>query len=136
MAIVAKPSDSKRPSGHAGIIRLFELLREEQAALDSGNTTALQALVAAKERALSEIRNFVTTDGTANVDRRLAQALREAAHLNMANGHKVSARLTYIRSRHAGLMQAARAVTGEPALYRADGLSRPRGPHAASFGRA
>lgn len=143
MAIVATPGRSAE--GQQALARVLELLREEHAALESRDTTALVALASAKERALHELRQAVgivpgRPAATSARDPALVAAVREAREANLSNGIHVSTLMAYSQSRLAGLMQAAGNVAGGAAdsggLYRADGFTGGRKLGGATFGRA
>ena len=130
MAIVAIPGRSAE--GQQALARVLELLREEHAALESRDTTALAALASAKERALHELRQAVGIVSGRHAamsasDPALVASVREAREANLSNGIHVSTLMAYSQSRLAGLMQAAGNAAGGAAdsggLYRADGFT-------------
>jgi hypothetical protein len=125
------------------LARILELLREERAALESGDGAAVMALATAKERVMVELRQahgaFNGRNGMRGTqDAALAAAVIEAREANAANGRYAAARLAYVQSRLAGLMQAARganATADHTGLYRADGFTGGR-MGGATFGHA
>jgi flagellar biosynthesis/type III secretory pathway chaperone len=143
MAIVA--TGSQAAEGHLALGRILELLREEHAALESGDAAALSALASAKERALHDLRQVVgvvpgRNPGSAVRDPALLAAIRDARDANLSNGIHASTQLAYTQTRLAGLMQAAgRSPVGgmEPTgLYHADGFTGGRKFGSAAFGYA
>lgn len=143
MAIVA--STGPAHEGHQALGRILELLREEHAAIESGDLAALAALVSAKERALYDLRQAAgAIPGRlapgAGRDPALLDAVRRAREANLANGIHASTQLSYAQTRLAGLMQACgRTLDGDPApggLYQADGFTGGRKFGSSPFGRA
>jgi len=143
MAIVA--SSGHTHEGHQALGRILELLREEHAALESGDLRALTALVSAKERALYDLRQAVgaipgRSAPVAGRDPALLDAVRRAREANLVNGIHASTQLSYAQTRLAGLMQACgRALDGDSApggLYQADGFTGGRKFGSSAFGRA
>jgi hypothetical protein len=121
------------------LARILELLREEHAALESGDGAAVMALATAKERAMVELRQAQAAfpDRGAQ-DAALVAAVVEAREANAANGRYAATRLAYVQSRLAGLLQAARganAAADHTGLYGADGFTGGR-MGGATFGRA
>jgi hypothetical protein len=125
------------------LARILELLREEHAALESGDGAAVMALATAKERAMVELRQaqaaFPERGGIRGAqDAALVAAVVEAREANAANGRYAATRLAYVQSRLAGLLQAARganAAADHTGLYGADGFTGGR-MGGATFGRA
>jgi len=143
MAIVA--TNNRAGDDLQALGRILDLLREEHAALESGDVTALAALVSAKERALHDFRQSVGAVPGRNVplsgrDPGLRAAIVRARDTNLVNGIHASTQLAYTQTRLTGLMQAAgRSLEGgaEPAgLYHADGFTGGRKFGSAAFGRA
>lgn len=143
MAIVA--SSSHTHGSHQALSRILELLREEHAAIESGDLKALAALVSAKERALYDLRQAVgvipgRTAPAVGRDPALLDAVRRAREANLVNGIHASTQLSYAQARLAGLMQASgRTLDGDSApggLYQADGFTGGRKFGNSAFGRA
>lgn len=140
MAITTQSASPGNASRHARVAgELLDLLREEYAALESGDVDALAQVTLAKDRALSALRTALAQAPLPR-DAALAGMLREAAQANADNTQFASARLAYTRARLGGLTQAAqmaRAAVQSEALYRADGFAGGRrGLHGSLFGLA
>ena len=143
MSIIARPAAAfDAPSQLALAARLAELLGEEHEALAAGDTDAVAALAAAKEKVLDEFRTIAREprrDATSRGhDRALFVALDALGQANAANGQLATARLGYVRARYAGLLGAASAAAPDDAgTYRANGLTGVRTiRHPSFYGQA
>ena len=139
MSITARPAAAfDAPSQRSLAARLAELLAEEHEALSAGDTDAVAALAAAKERILEEFRTNTRESRrdakSGGRDHALIAALDALAKANAANGQIANTRLGYVRARYAGLLDAARAAAPDDAgTYRANGLAGGRTIRQPSF---
>jgi flagellar biosynthesis/type III secretory pathway chaperone len=105
----------------AALVTLLGLLRQEQAALVTGQIDLLGALTAQKAESLAVLENAAVTRAAA-LPPKLRQLGRVARELNRINGHLIAQRRGEVNAALAVLLSSAPGNT-----YGRDGQAHPNG---------